>query len=97
MPFGSEESVLTFDWRDVSTAVAPSVDEWVRLVLEVGLEPELAHLELIDIPGSEKAAQAADSEAGEAAQTDPYDDPRIRRIIGLPPRSLQELEEDLRG
>ncbi len=79
VPFSGEGAGLAFQYRDVSTVVAPSTRAWLGLVKEIGAERDLAHVVVIDIPGPEKPRQAGSTPSEE----DPYGDPDVRRLIGL--------------
>jgi hypothetical protein len=96
VPFKDDGAALKFRHSDVSTIVAPSLDTWRDLVKELALERELAHVGVIDIAGEEKPPAQPATEFIEIPD-EIYDDPRMRRLLGLPPRSIEDLEDDLGG
>ena len=93
VPFEAEGAALTFAYSDVSTVVAPSIDAWGRVVTELGLQRDLGHVTVIDIPGPEKPPRAEVASAEPDAE-DAYDDPRIRRMLGLAPRNVEDMMEE---
>jgi hypothetical protein len=77
-----EPRAFRFTYAEIEAIVAPSVDAWQQLRLEIGLDEALAHVEVVPIPSALVAAAAPEDLPDDE---DPYHDPRIREMLGLPP------------
>lgn len=77
-----EPPAFRFDYAEIEAIVAPSIDAWQQLRHEIGLEDAFAHVEVVPISSGLVAAAALEDLPD---YEDPYQDPRIREMLGLPP------------